>query len=103
MPAANRSLQGVLNQIVRICGAAHECSGVASQRRNNRLDEMRDVSHRVVLSEVPRKLQPYQSPQSPAFEPQASGRETIFTFSYSAAWRSQCGDSAPLGRSIQKA
>src|ERR1700730_7338127 len=27
---------------------------------------MRDVSHRVVLSEVPRKLQPYQSPQSPA-------------------------------------
>jgi hypothetical protein len=46
---------------------------------------MRDVSHRVVLSEVPRKLQPYQSPQSPAFEPQASGRETIFTFFYSAA------------------
>src|ERR1700761_6508488 len=80
MPAANRSFQGVLNQIVRCSDVAHECSGVASQRRNNRLDEMRHVSHRVVLSEARRRLPSYQSP---AFELQAYGRETIFTSLYS--------------------
>ena len=44
---------------------------------------MRDVSHRVVLSEARRRILPYQSPQSPAFEPQASGRKTIFTYDVS--------------------